>query len=81
MNKKSIVIMMTVSSVATLMLGVWLIIATNTRVPDDQSGLAGVVRILEAAGLFIVSVIITAIVLLVGNAKLRKFRKNNRKSS
>ena len=81
MNKKSIVIIMTVSSVVSLILGVWLIIATNTRVPNDQSGLAGSVRILEAAGLFIISVIMTVIVLLVGNAKLRKFRKDNRKSS
>lgn len=80
MNKRSVIIMMIVPSVVTLVIGIFLMVATYSRDPNDQSGLTYVGNILYLSGLFFLSVIVTAIFLLIGNAKLRKLRKNGKGS-
>ena len=72
--------MMIVPSAVTLVIGIILMITTNSRDPNDQSGLTYVGDTLYLSGLFFLSVIVTTVFLLIGNSKLRKLRKNGKSS-
>lgn len=72
--------MMLAPSAVTLVIGIILIITTNSRDPNDQSGLQYVVDTLYVSALFFLSVIVTAVFLLIGSTKLRKLRKSGKNS-
>lgn len=80
MNKRSVIIMMIVPSVVTLVIGIFLMVATYSRDPDDQSGLVYIGDVLYLGGLFFLSVIVTIVFLLIGKSKLRKLRKSGKSS-
>lgn len=68
--------MMLVPAALTVVAGVFLLITIYTEDPKDQSGIGYLIMTVLRGGLFFLGVIITAVFLLIGIAKLRKLQKD-----